>query len=115
MSALELVDPSERELVALRVRKVMEEGRASVEGHLVAKDGAKTPFFFSGHRVEFAGSPCLLGMGLDLTDLKRTEQKLQLSEARKAAILEASLDCIITIDHEERVLEFIPAAERTFG
>ena len=32
-----------------------------------------------------------------------------------AAILEAALDCIITIDDRGRVLEFNPAAEETFG
>src|SRR5271157_1967639 len=46
---------------------------------------------------------------------RRAEEGLRRSEARKAAILEAALDCIITIDHEERILEFNPAAERTFG
>jgi PAS domain S-box-containing protein len=37
------------------------------------------------------------------------------SEARKGAILSAALDCIITIDHQGRIVEFNPAAERTFG
>jgi PAS domain S-box-containing protein len=37
------------------------------------------------------------------------------SEARKGAILTAALDCIITIDHAGRIVEFNPAAERTFG
>jgi PAS domain S-box-containing protein len=45
----------------------------------------------------------------------QAESELRQSEARKAAILEAALDCIITIDHEERILEFNPAAEKTFG
>lgn len=40
---------------------------------------------------------------------------LMRSEARKAAILDSALDCIITIDHEGRIVEFNPAAERTFG
>src|SRR5207248_2636603 len=31
------------------------------------------------------------------------------------AILESALDCIITVDHEGRVVEFNPAAEATFG
>lgn len=49
--------------------------------------------------------------------LERHEAEVELrrSEARKAAILEAALDCIITVDHEERVIEFNPAAEKTFG
>ena len=42
-------------------------------------------------------------------------QALRHSEARLRAILEAALDCIITIDHEGRIVEFNPAAERTFG
>ena len=45
----------------------------------------------------------------------RTEQAVRESEARKAAILEASMDCIITMDHEGRVVELNPAAEKTFG
>lgn len=40
---------------------------------------------------------------------------LSVSETRKSAILDAVLDCIITIDHQGRILEFNPAATRTFG
>ena len=46
---------------------------------------------------------------------KEVEQQVAESEARKAGILEAVLDCIITIDHRGRIVEFNPAAERTFG
>ena len=45
----------------------------------------------------------------------QSDAALKEGEARKAAILDAALDCIITIDHEGRVIEFNPAAERTFG
>src|SRR5580692_2970125 len=34
---------------------------------------------------------------------------------RCEAILESSLDCIITLDDQERVIGFNPAAEMTFG
>lgn len=46
---------------------------------------------------------------------KQAEEALRHSEARKTAILESALDCIITFDHDGRVMEFNPAAERTFG
>jgi PAS domain S-box-containing protein len=50
-----------------------------------------------------------------LTSANVAEEELRLSEARKAAILDSAIDCVVTIDHESRVTEFNPAAERTFG
>src|SRR5262245_2936068 len=47
--------------------------------------------------------------------IERTEAALRLSEATKTAILDAALDCIVTIDHEGTVLDWNPAAENTFG
>jgi PAS domain S-box-containing protein len=40
---------------------------------------------------------------------------LQLSEARVAAMLVSALDAIVTTDHRGRILEYNPAAVRTFG
>jgi len=42
-------------------------------------------------------------------------EKIRESEARKAAILEASLDAVITVDHLGQVVEFNSAAEALFG
>ena len=47
--------------------------------------------------------------------LRQEELKLKRTEARKTAILASALDCIVTINHEGRITEFNPAAERTFG
>jgi PAS domain S-box-containing protein len=46
---------------------------------------------------------------------KRFEKELIESEMRKSAIVQQALDCIITIDHQGRILDFNPAAEHTFG
>jgi PAS domain S-box-containing protein len=46
-----------------------------------------------------------------VTDITARKQ----AEARRAAMLETALDAIITMDHEGRILEFNPAAERIFG
>lgn len=51
----------------------------------------------------------------DITEIKQTEEALRESEARKSAILEASLDAVLTIDREGRITDFNPAAERCFG
>ncbi|HXT41156.1 MAG TPA: PAS domain S-box protein [Candidatus Angelobacter sp.] len=51
----------------------------------------------------------------DITDRKRAARALSESDALKRAILESALDCIVTMDHEGRVIDWNPAAERTFG
>lgn len=45
----------------------------------------------------------------------RSVETIRESEARKAAILDASLDAVITIDQHGHVVEFNAAAETTFG
>ncbi|MHB8736787.1 MAG: PAS domain S-box protein, partial [Terriglobales bacterium] len=46
---------------------------------------------------------------------RRAEASVRASEQRKAAILEAALDAIITMDSEGKVVEWNPAAEAIFG
>jgi PAS domain S-box-containing protein len=45
----------------------------------------------------------------------RAQQAVRVSEARKGAILASSLDAVITMDHQGRVVEFNRAAEQLFG
>ena len=46
---------------------------------------------------------------------RRDAEALRANEARHQAMLDASLDCVVAMDHEGRVLDLNPAAERTFG
>jgi diguanylate cyclase (GGDEF)-like protein/PAS domain S-box-containing protein len=48
-------------------------------------------------------------------DAREWEEELRASELRKALILDSALDCIITVDHDARILEFNAAARRAFG
>ncbi len=81
------------------------------------KDG--TPFW-NGLKITpvFDGEGQLtnfVGLQSDVTERLQVEIALRESEARKAAILEAALDGIVTIDHKNTVVEFNPAAEQIFG
>jgi PAS domain S-box-containing protein len=63
---------------------------------------------------------CLMApiFGLTIYQSQRAHAQavsLRRSEARKAAILDSALDCILTIDHEGLITEFNLAAERSFG
>jgi protein-histidine pros-kinase len=47
--------------------------------------------------------------------LAQANESMRMSEARTRAIVDSALDCVITMDHEGRIIEFNPAAEKTFG
>ncbi len=49
-----------------------------------------------------------------IAELVALSDEVRESEARKSAVIENALDCIITIDHAGRVVEFNTAAEGTF-
>jgi PAS domain S-box-containing protein len=51
----------------------------------------------------------------DYVERKLAEEAVSDSEARKTAVLQSALDCVVTMDGNGLVVEFNPAAERTFG
>ena len=55
------------------------------------------------------------GMFWDVTDRVRAERAVAVAEARHRATIDAALDCIITADADGEILEFNPAAVRTFA
>jgi PAS domain S-box-containing protein len=50
-----------------------------------------------------------------LVERRHAEDSRHASEQRYRATLQAALDCVVTMDHRGRVVEFNPAAEHTFG
>lgn len=84
---------------------------------LVARDGSEWPIEDSASPIRDAKGR-IIGCVLvfrDVTKQRRAAQEITSSEARQRAILNSALDCVITMDHEGRVVEFNPSAEKTFG
>jgi PAS domain S-box-containing protein len=78
------------------------------------KDGSRVPILAGVAVLEREAGSCIAFI-LDLTQQKKAEAALRESEARKAAVMEAALDAIVIMDHEGKITDFNPAAERTFG
>lgn len=84
---------------------------------LIAKDGTERPLDDSAAPIR-CREGTLVGCVLvfrDVTVKRAAERALWESKTRKTAMLQIASDCIVSIDHEGRVLEFNSAAERTFG
>ena len=76
INPIELFDIDEKQIVANRIKEVFEKGQSYVEANLLSKTGKKTPFYFTGIRVIFDEKLYLIGIGIDLTELKNTEIEL---------------------------------------
>jgi PAS domain S-box-containing protein len=97
-----------------------------IAAHLRAVAGESVSFettwngrFFDTHVEPLMGQNGRIigtvGLALDVSERRAAETAQTQSEARKHALLEAALDAIVIIDNEGRILEFNPAAEKTFG
>ena len=80
----------------------------------VHKDGRRIPALVGAAKIDVASNETIAFI-LDLRERKNAEAKARESEARKAAVMETALDAIVLMDHEGKITEFNPAAERTFG
>jgi PAS domain S-box-containing protein len=135
-AAVEHYGYSRKEFLGLTIRDIrpQEDVPALIEASdATAASGKKEPSRHSGiwrHRkrngeilfadiyttnIQFEGHAAHLAIAIDITEKKEAEDAIRQSEERMRAVLESALDCVITIDHLGRIIEFNPAAEKTFG
>jgi PAS domain S-box-containing protein len=94
---LDFFEEEEKALLASRVEEVFTEGQSDAEACIVTKDGEKIPYYFTGLRTILEDKVHLVGLGIDITESKRTEAELskyrehleELVEARTAELVVA--------------------------
>jgi len=77
MSLAGFFDPHDKEIVAGAIGRVFEEGRTSVEASFLSQGGHKAPYYLTGFRMLVDGVPYLIGSGIDITELKRAQDRLR--------------------------------------
>jgi two-component system cell cycle sensor histidine kinase/response regulator CckA len=71
-----------------KVRETFEKGSAHAELEMLAADGAFAYYQFIAHRLELEGARYLIGVGIDISERRKAEEKLRLSEARFSSAFE---------------------------
>lgn len=79
---LDLFEGPDKHLLAERIASVFRNGYAEVEADFVTRSGKRIPYYFNGVREQVEGKTCLLGMGIDISHYKHTEQALRDSDLR---------------------------------
>ena len=88
LSPLDLFEGPDRELIQTRIGEVFVGSDANAEAEMVSKGGARTPYAFTGTLAELDGQPCLIGMGMDISqrkqaEMERVKMEAQLRQAQK--------------------------------
>jgi len=115
MHPLDFFLETEKELLKQRIREVFEKGESYVEASFVARNGSATPYFFTGRRIVFNGTPCLVGMGIDISERKRTELELREIQGQLEAVAENLREGLVIADPDGGFLRWNPASLRMLG
>ena len=115
---IERIHPDDRARIHERFQADMATGHDfEAQYRFRAREGRYFDVLDRGRFVRDAsGRPVrIVGSMLDVSERQRGEAVLRESEARHRAVLESAMDAFVAMDHEGRVTEFNPAAERMFG
>ena len=79
---LDLFEGEDKRRLAESIDLVFRDGPGEVEAAFVSKSGRHTPYYFNGVRAEVDGQRHLLGMGIDISSRKRSEEALRATDQR---------------------------------
>ncbi len=105
------VIPEDREKI---LKEMEQKGRVrNFQTQFEKKDGSRIWLSFTARQVPEEN--IVEGAIININEQKEAEAELRKSELLKGSILKTSVDCIIATDQEGTIIEFNPAAEKTFG
>ncbi len=70
------------------MQKVFTEGQSTAEARLLTKSGEKIPYYLTGLRMNTGDEAYLVGVGIDITERKRSEETLRLYAERLRVLRE---------------------------
>lgn len=106
MHPLDFYDTSDKPFIKKRIESVFKENVPGVVASVLTKDKRKIAFFFNSWSVIYEGKPCLIGMGVDLTERKKTEEALQKSEDNLRTVFEHTETAYALLNDRLEILSF---------
>jgi PAS domain S-box-containing protein len=103
MVPFDYFSPAEHSLLKEKIEQAFALGSSSVEVSLLAKDGTKIPYLYTGLKVILEGEPYVVGIGVDISQQKNSEKILNSIKEFYINILENINDGIWVTDKFDKV------------
>ncbi|KAF0109018.1 MAG: putative PAS/PAC sensor protein [Anaerolineaceae bacterium] len=111
----DILAPERKKAFAAYLREIKKKGAARGLLQVLTGSGEKRVWEYNNTlRTEGVDEPVVRGMARDVTERFMAEKALRKSEAQLAGVINTTLNAIITVDEEQRISAFNPAAEQIF-
>lgn len=77
MHPLDFFSPEERELARQKMITTFTEGEGSLQADFLLKTNEKIPYYFTGKSIDYEGSECLMGVGIDFSERVKAQEKIR--------------------------------------
>lgn len=115
MNAFGFVVDEQKGKVEKSLNKAFNDGKASVETEVKAKDGSIKSYLFSGQRFMEEGNTYLAGTGIDITKQKEAELKTRQSQLMLEQLFDNAPAGIIIADTNNCIKQANKSFEQIFG
>ncbi len=115
MRATDFFTGDDRRRVGAAVQRVFAQGQAEVEADIQTKDGRKLPYHLQGQRSTSGDQTYLLGVGLDISEQRRTRQALEIERTHLHTLVSTIPDLIWLKAVDGTYLACNPEFERFVG
>jgi PAS domain S-box-containing protein/putative nucleotidyltransferase with HDIG domain len=105
LTPLDLFDGEDKTVIDQAIQEVFLRGENTAEANLLLKNGSKIPYFFTGRRIDLSGLPCIIGMGIDISDRQRAAEALRMAAFKWRTTFDAIGDALALMDQEGNILQ----------